>query len=285
MKKLFLIPLLFLLIGCGSSADQELVQAVKNKEKGKIEELLKAGADPNADGSGLMGEGTTAMFEAAYTGDVEIFEMLVEAGGDPSFEMEFGTMIVRIFNGLSQQIGHEIAFCNLSDQELDDYITIVDRCVELGAEIGAFGATDDLDMDMHLETQYDRKNSIINIAANSSIGIDDIDDCLPQMEKMIKVFLGHGCDIDHADNWRNTALIYHVKRRNMNMIKLIVELGADIDKTGGDREASPMWYALWTEIMYSDNEESEYHLLFENDNEVTDYFRSKGAKEYCETCN
>lgn len=285
MKKLLYFAFLIPFFSCESSPEQDLVDAIEAEDKTKIQELLDSGADPNADASGVMGEGTTATFEAACTGDVEILEILIGAGGKADFTMEFGTKKVRLFNKLAFKIGHEIAGCDLTNEEADEYIAMVDRCVELGADIGGEQVVDLMEMDMHFETEYDRRNAIIEVAASSSIGISDIDeDCIPQMRKMLEAFLKHGCSLDDYDAWAGTPLIYHAKRRNINMVRLLVELGADINQIGGDMSASPLWYALHTEQMMSNSGEITYDQLFDNDNEVTDYLQSKGAQEQCSVC-
>lgn len=285
MKNLFYFALLIPIISCESSQEQDLVDAIEAKDKTKIQELLDGGADPNADASSMMGEGTTATFEAACTGDAEVFELLVDAGGKADFIMEFGTKKVRLFNKLAFKIGHELASCDLNDEETDSYIKMVDRCVELGADIGGPQEVDLMDMDVHIESDIDRRNSIIDVAASSSIGISDIDEeCIPQMRKMLEAFLRHGCSLDDYDGWSSTPLIYHVKRRNINMVRLLVDLGAGVNRAGGDMSASPLWYAMHTERMMSDSDEITYDQLFTNDNEITDYLQSKGAHEECASC-
>jgi hypothetical protein len=73
---LLLINGFFIVLGVGQQDD--LVQAARRGDTGKIEEILKSGIYENTHDS----DGRTALQEAAATENVELFKLLVAAGAD-----------------------------------------------------------------------------------------------------------------------------------------------------------------------------------------------------------
>lgn len=280
MKKLLLLLLLASFISCESTKEQDLVSAIESGDKDKVQKLLDKGADPNADASGVMGDGTTATFEAACTGDMGMFQLLINAGGKVDKELEYGTKKIRLFNRLAFTIGNKMANCDFKNmEEVNNYIEIVDKAVELGASIAASSSGEGIgDFDVHIETEYDQKNAIYMVAANSSFGFSDIaENCVPYMKEMLQAFMKHGASLDDKDSWGYTALIYHIQHQNYRMIELLIGLGADVNLDGGDREASPLWYAKNVDLMNTDPYDIKYNEMFENDNEITRLLESSGA--------
>jgi len=73
-------------MGNASSANNDLIEAIKDKSKAAVENALKAGAEINA-----ITEGRTALHVAVYADLVEMATLLLDAGADPNAAVEGGT--------------------------------------------------------------------------------------------------------------------------------------------------------------------------------------------------
>jgi uncharacterized protein len=70
----------FMLVGCGSIPSQPLAAAASAGDLEQVSSLLRAGADPNAQG----GIGFTPLISAAREGRIEVIRTLIENGADPN---------------------------------------------------------------------------------------------------------------------------------------------------------------------------------------------------------
>ena len=68
------------------SLDSELLKAVERGDVGKVEELLKRGANPNTKDE----KGRTPLHYAAAMGHLDIAKLLLERGADPSARDKYG---------------------------------------------------------------------------------------------------------------------------------------------------------------------------------------------------
>ena len=77
MKTAVLGTLLFLLNGCAQN-ENELIDAVTNRQPERVRTLLETGVDLEARNE----DGATALILAAFAGETEIVQTLVNAGAD-----------------------------------------------------------------------------------------------------------------------------------------------------------------------------------------------------------
>jgi ankyrin repeat protein len=85
--------MLFLWTGsAGAALDEDLINAVQSRDRGKVEQLLVAGANPNATGNRGRARGTTALqYAVTLKGDKSIAESLLRAGAQVDGQGESGT--------------------------------------------------------------------------------------------------------------------------------------------------------------------------------------------------
>ena len=113
--------------------------------------LLDRGADPNAKlrtpimqrqhtaGDAALGEGATPLLRAAKSGDIEIVQLLVAAGADPTHTMPNGSTALMYAAGLGWRNGSPIApsFDQGSEEEAIETLRLL---LELGLDINAQNA-------------------------------------------------------------------------------------------------------------------------------------------------
>jgi len=191
--------------GASYDKDKLLSSAALSGTSETVKMLLDDGANPNVRGE----YGATPLLDAVqreseWRGSKEIFELLIEAKADPNIR-DTGV----------RSLANTPLIEAVRKRDLD----YVQKLIKAGADVNMpnkFGATA-----LHEASRLD----------------EDFDDAYEIVEALINA----GANLNKQDNFGNTALHEAVSRRNMKVIKLLINKGAELflKNHEGQRGQSP----------------------------------------------
>ncbi|WP_423822890.1 ankyrin repeat domain-containing protein [Salinisphaera sp. SPP-AMP-43] len=79
-----------------------------------------------------------------------------------------------------------------------------------------------------------------------------------------KAYLGHGGDIDaadpRADSQHLTPLLFAIKRNDPQMVRFMIDHGADLNQPGGPKDIKPYGYAVYSALH---NQSTDYNQVIQ----------------------
>uniref|UniRef100_UPI001F45EF26 ankyrin repeat domain-containing protein n=1 Tax=Nostoc sp. CMAA1605 TaxID=2055159 RepID=UPI001F45EF26 len=195
----------------GHALSNVLAHGVWSKDIKILEILIAAGACLN-----LRTEWGTPLIAAARTGDVSIVRYLVEAGADPNLWIDDDGYMSPLSEAVYE--GH---------QEVCDYLLplITD------AEEIEYAARE---LPKAVIRKQRREHQSLQKFFNAILDSDT-----PTVRELV----AQGLDINSVDEYGNTAVHCAVNVGNVRMIKLLAELGADLNRLNEDGE-TPLMRAI-----------------------------------------
>jgi ankyrin repeat protein len=250
MLKSLIVATATLLIGACVALAGPLQDAVKNDDLARLQELVEAGEDLNAED--IFG---TALHLAALNNNVDAARLLIDAGTDVNLPQRGGgqqtalyiaaqrgsveVVTILIEAGADVEARSEYGFTPLHGAASADQVDVVKLLIEAGADLEAPG-------------YYLGRTPLMNAVDGNAVGV-------------IELFVTEGADLDAKRPNGVTALHHAAGYGSPDAARKLIELGADVN---GLPETEPV--AAYTPLA----------LAIINDwDKVADILREAGASE------
>jgi len=234
----------------GGGGSQAIHFAAAGPIPAVIEELLNAGADPNAQGNW----GRTPLTFAARAGKLDNVRLLLKRGADVKFKSK-----------KKADMGPLYAVVSADDIAPPLKRALVELLLKNGADPNVTGE--------------------LNLSALMRItGVRDIPDEI--RFQMTEMMLDAGAKIDHADKFGQTAFESALSRNCPKTARLLIDRGADVNRDGGrgtplklaERNAKEIRTRLAANSLPESERQSLNQQLLESE-ELVKVLLDKGAKQ------
>lgn len=220
-----------------------LMKAIYHENYEMIETLVNSKANLNIKNN----EGYSALLHAAHKNNNKICELLIKNKAD-----------VNSFN--KKNIAPLFVISNLGNMEILKLLINNKANINFKNQDGFTPVHTAVNNDkMEVVEELLKNGADPNITNYKSISPLHTALSLIKNINILKLLLEYGAHVDHYDQHGNTPLVYACYMGNLEMVKLLVNKGADIECSKGER--TPMETAV-------------YH----NYDEIVEYFIEKGAK-------
>ncbi len=235
-----------LLLGTQTLHAQNLADLVADGERAEALSLLANGTDVNLPRS----DGSTALLYAAYNGDAELVQLLLDAGADPNLRNEYGSFPL----SEAVQSGNIAVITLLLEHGTDPNETNLEgeAALMVAARSGQLAAAELLikhGADVNAKEQWGGQSALMWASAQSQ-------------PEMMKLLIAAGADLDEhgaARLWDRrilnaprpkdmnqggfNPLLYAARQGCIECIRVLADAGADLNATDPDR-ISPLNLAL-----------------------------------------
>jgi ankyrin repeat protein len=177
--------------------------------------LLDRGADPNqrlksatlrrhnSAGIQSLGEGTTPLMRAAYSGDVALMRVLLDRGADPKLTQKNGNTLVMLSSGFGRRGDHNADSQEFERGTPEDLLRALKLCVELGLDV---------------TTANDQGDTALHVAAGAEI---------------VRYLVEHGARLDAKNKRNHTPLDAALARTDKSDRQLRPDAVAALRELGG----------------------------------------------------
>ena len=221
--------LIILCVVAAQSAPQqgEIVEAAKAGNRQRVEQLLKQGIPINAHDA----HGRTALHEAAATENVELFQLLISAGGDPFAKDNDGVTpeyIVRHIRTFAISVAMQRALMKrtlrpppnapwtLTAAIAHRQTSVVQMLLEMRADANAKDANGDYPLDL---------------AAQKGD------------TQIVQLLLAHGADVTLRNRSGSAPIHTAALNGHTEIVKLLLDKGADINSRAVPTGETPLFFA------------------------------------------
>lgn len=233
--------------------EERMINAVKEEDPIKIEELLDLGVDPNITID--IDDKRTALMYASQKGNLEIVQALLNAGAYPNMKSK------REFTALSFA-AHE------------GYPEVVEALLAAGADINT---QHDMGITPLMFASFYGKLPVVKILldAGADVNIQNIDGNTALIDttrgiygnvEIIKELLNAGADVNARNKKGYTALMTAAWWGRHEMVEMLLRAGANINLQNGKGNTALMlvlkhyepgvdaiWHTIWNIIKYNPN--------------------------------
>jgi len=187
---------------------------------GLVKVLLDHKADPNqrlktatlrrhnSAGIQSLGEGTTPLMRAAYTGDVALMRVLLDGGADPKLTQKNGTTMVMLAAGFGRRGDHNADSQEFERGTPEELLRALTLCVELGLDV---------------TSANDQGDTALHVAAGAAI---------------VRYLVEHGARLDAKNKRNHTPLDAALARKDKSDRQLRPDAVAALRELGGETAAS-----------------------------------------------
>jgi uncharacterized protein len=205
----------------------DLVEAVKSRDSDKVRNLLKSGVAANTHDP----EGRTALHEAAASGNVELFKLLISAGGDINAKDNHGvTPEFIVFHTRNNEVRNAMIRSFPKDTSprvqqgpwtLESAIShrqpsVLEMLLKMGVNANAIDRNGDYPIDL---------------AAQKGD---------PQI---VQLLLSHGADVNVQTRTGSFPIHTAALSGNTEVVKLLLDKGADLNCKVSATGETPLYYA------------------------------------------
>ena len=202
MKKVFILLFLFNILLYSQTLDESLFLAVEDNNIEEVKSYLAKGANPNARDE----YGCTALMTSALIGNYEMVKFLLENGADINTKDNNGNTVL-YYNIRYDHYGKE--------EMLENAKKIFNLLIKYGADVN---------------TKDNDGASLLNKSYRASTA-------LAQNREMFKVLVENGFDLEsrikagehYPEDYDYTPLMIAALRNDYDMVKFLVEKGADVN--------------------------------------------------------
>ncbi len=209
----FLIMASSTVVFAKTQADKNFIKAVLKENVKGAESALRAGAHVNLQEETESGD--TALIIAVKDNNKNMVQLLLDHGANPNIKNDDGFT----------------ALFYIRDDNLDIALDIIKLLIEYGADLNVKGGVG------------------LEITFLMSVGCNNQDDGI----KIVQFLLDHGADVHAKDSSGCTALFYAVKEawaeEDFELVKLLIEYGADVNVRCGKNLQTPLMCAYEIEIV------------------------------------
>lgn len=215
-----------------SEEETNIFEAVRRGKLKDVKNLINKGADVNS-----KEENASLLSWAVIKNDIEMVKLLIENGADVNIQnhppiniaISFGS--IEIVKLLIEKGANVNAKDNWNKTPLmlaaeEGHLEIVKILLNAGADVN--------------ETDAEGSSALIK-AANYDFFSTDEDEEMKKEDiiaedknraEIAKVLIAAGADVNVVDEYQHTALYYAVRNGNEDMVKALLDVGADIKKDG-----------------------------------------------------
>jgi ankyrin repeat protein len=162
----------------------------------------------NSAGIQSLGEGTTPLMRAAYTGDVALMRVLLDGGADPKLTQKNGTTMVMLAAGFGRRGDHNADSQEFERGTPEELLRALTLCVELGLDVS---------------TANDQGDTALHVAAGAAI---------------VRYLVEHGARLDAKNKRNHTPLDAALARKDKSDRQLRPDAVAALRELGGETAAS-----------------------------------------------
>jgi ankyrin repeat protein len=217
-----LLPMLAIICTTAASADQLLVEAVREQDTATVRNLIEGNADVNE----AQSDGATALHWAAYHDDLQTANLLIEAGAKIDAANDFGIMPLSLActNGSAPMIEALLkagADPNAAISTGETPLMTVARSGELDAVLVL------LDGGANINAKEPSQDQTAVMWAISEGRIE-----------VARELVKHGADIHAATKREFTPLLFAVREGDAESAKMLLDAGADVNATAKDNKSA-----------------------------------------------
>jgi ankyrin repeat protein len=200
----------------------ELIEAVRAADPGRVERLLANGADPNAPDV----DTTTALHVAAGSGDPELVGSLLAAGADPGARTRYDITPI----ALAASGGHSEVIARLLEAGVEPDSTSLEGQTAL-MSAALHGSPEALGLLIDRGAEVDRAEPVRGQTALMWAAGEG-------HAEAVKLLVAAGADLHRASAGGFTPLLFAVLYNRIGAARTLLELGAGVEDTAPDGTTS-----------------------------------------------
>ncbi|MBC7893911.1 MAG: ankyrin repeat domain-containing protein [Cytophagaceae bacterium] len=209
-----------------SPRDEEFARAMHVRDHARAGGLLAQGADVNGVlrrtetfDRDVVEDTSTVLLNTSWAGDVAGVRFLLAHGADPNHAGEY-----------SGRTALTVAVCS-------DHAEVVDVLLQHGADVNWIERYNKLSaMDYALEAVNPRMVRSL-LAAGAEVRLRRLNFSIEggaSAREIVTMLVTHGIDINSIDDWGRTPLMWAAEHAEVDTVRLMIELGADVNRVSED---------------------------------------------------